>query len=252
VISVVIPALNEAANITAAIESAVLGGASEILVVDGGSSDNTVAVAESAGARAVVTEANRALQMNKGAELASGDVLVFLHADTRLPTDCRSAVERTLFSNGVVAGAFSLTIDEIGAKYRLVETVVGIRSRRNSLPYGDQAIFLRAATFGEAGGFADMPLMEDYEFVRRLRRRGRVVTLPQRVTTSGRRWKRLGVVRTAVLNFVVIVAYHLGVAPTRLAGWYRGGSLSYESPSKKSLTSTMTCSNPKSEGSKDL
>ena len=219
-ISVVIPALNEARNIAATIESAAAE-AKEVIVVDGGSSDETVAIAEATGARVVATEAHRARQMNEGAEAAMGDVLLFLHADTRLPTEYGSAVERTLNSKGVAAGAFSLAIDGTGAKYRLVEAVVAIRSRLNSLPYGDQAIFVCARTFADTGGFADMPLMEDYEFVRRIRRRGRVVIVQQQVVTSSRRWQRLGVVRTAVLNFAIIVAYHLGAEPARLAGWYR-------------------------------
>ena len=221
-ISVVIPTLNEATNITAAIESAFAGGASEVLVVDGGSSDNTIPLAESAGAEILVTEANRARQLNAGAKVASGDVFLFLHADTTLPMGFRSAVERTLFSRNAALGAFTLAIDAKGAKYRVVEAVVAIRSRLSKLPYGDQAIFVRKTIFAKMGGFADIPLMEDYEFVRRIGRGGRVSILPLRVVTSGRRWERLGVVRTAVLNFFIILAYHLGVAPKRLACWYGG------------------------------
>jgi rSAM/selenodomain-associated transferase 2 len=221
-ISVVIPALNEAANVAAAVRSAFVGGTTEVIVVDGGSCDNTVTVAESAGARVIVAEPNRARQMNEGAEVATGDVLLFLHADTVLPDGYGDAVAAALSEDGVAAGAFSLAIDSSGAKYRLVEAVVDIRSRRSQLPYGDQAIFVRADTFADAGGFVVLPIMEDYEFIRRMRRRGRVVTLPLRVKTSCRRWQRLGVVRTTVLNFVIIVAYHSGISPTRLAAWYNG------------------------------
>jgi uncharacterized protein len=221
VISVVIPALNEAVNITAAIESAFAGGASEVIVVDGGSSDDTIAVAESAGAKALKAEPHRARQMNAGAELATGDVLLFLHADTKLPAEFGSYVERAAFSRRVAGGAFSLKIDGGGAKYRIVEAIVAFRSKWNSLPYGDQAVFVRANTFADEGGFANMAIMEDYEFVRRLKRRGRIVILPLRVNTSARRWQKLGVVRTAVLNFFIIVAYRVGVAPDRLASWYR-------------------------------
>lgn len=222
-ISVVIPALDEAEHMANTIESAAAD-AKEVIVVDGGSSDETVAVAGAAGARVISAEANRARQMNAGAAVAVSDVLLFLHADTRLPTEYGAAVERTLYSRGVAAGAFSLTIAGAGAKYRLVEAVVDLRCRLSQLPYGDQAIFVRAKTFADAGGFAYMPIMEDYEFVRRLRRSGRIVILPQKVVTSSRRWQRLGVVRTAVLNFFIIIAHHMGVAPERLAGWYRGRS----------------------------
>jgi rSAM/selenodomain-associated transferase 2 len=230
VISVVIPALNEAANIATAIESALAGGASEVLVVDGGSSDDTVAIAEAAGARVFVEATNRARQLNVGAKKATGDVLLFLHADTSLPTNFRSAVEKTLFSHGVAAGAFSLAIDAKGARYRIVEAVVAIRNHLSKLPYGDQATFVLAKTFTAMDGFADMPIMEDYEFVRRSRRHGRTVILPLRVRTSSRRWQRLGVVRTAILNFFIIAAYHLGVAPDRLAVWYRGAGRRREAP----------------------
>ncbi len=220
-ISVVIPALNEARKIAAAIESAAAG-AKEVIVVHGDSTDDTAAIAEAAGARVIGAEANRARQMNEGARVALGDVLLFLHADTKLPADYGASVERALYSRGVAAGAFSLAIDGTGMKYRLVEAVVAFRCRISQLPYGDQAIFIRKAIFNDVGGFGDLPLMEDYEFIRRMKRCGRIVVLPLRVRTSSRRWQKLGVVRTAVLNFFIINAFHLGVPPERLAGWYRG------------------------------
>lgn len=228
-ISVVIPSLNEATNIARTIASAAPG-AREIIVVDGGSSDDTVAIAEAAGAIVVRTEACRAHQMNEGAKAAGGDVLLFLHADTVLPDNYGSSVERASFSRKVAAGAFSLRIEGDDKKHRLVEAVVAIRCRLNSLPYGDQAIFVRATTFADSGGFADMQIMEDYEFIRRMKRRGKVIILPLRVTTSSRRWQKAGVVRTALVNFAIIVAYHFGVAPERLAGWYRNTRSAFTSP----------------------
>jgi hypothetical protein len=148
--------------------------------------------------------------------------LIFLHADTLLPVGFAAAVERALLSREVSAGAFTLKIASAAAKFRLVEAIVSYRSRRSALPYGDQAIFVRSEVFTKCGGFMDMPIMEDYELMRRMRREGRIEILPLQVLTSARRWKKLGVIRTAVLSFFIIVGYHLGVDAARLARWYRG------------------------------
>jgi len=220
VISVVIPALNEATNIAETIESAT-SGAKEVIVVDGGSTDETVATAEAAGARVITADANRSRQMNKGAEVATSDVLLFLHADTRLPAHYRGAVERAVYSRGVAAGAFSFGIDGARMKHRIVERVVALRCRLSSLPYGDQAIFVRTKTFSEMGGFADMPIMEDYEIMRRLRGYGRIITLREKAQTSGRRWQERGWLSTTVINQLVVAGYHLGVPLERLERWYR-------------------------------
>lgn len=222
VITVVIPALNEATHIAAAVKSALVEGTTEVIVVDGGSSDDTVAVAVAAGARVIVLEPNRARQMNIGAGAAVGDVLLFLHADTLLPEDYARAVEVALSDSEVMAGAFSLALDAGPAKYRMVEAAVRLRCRLFSLPYGDQGIFVGSDTFHDMGGFADLPLMEDVELIDRLRRRGRVKVLPQCVTTSSRRWERVGVVGTTLVNYAIFGAYRLGVSPVRLARWYRG------------------------------
>ncbi len=220
-ISVVIPALNEEQSIADTIASAAAE-AKEVIVVDGGSSDRTCASAEAAGARVLESEPCRAKQMNRGAEHAKGDVLIFLHADTLLPVEFGAALERSLCSKGVSAGAFTLAINAAGAKYRLIEAIVSFRSRMSSLPYGDQAIFVGSEVFAESGGFKNMPIMEDYEFMCRMRRAGRIAILPHRALTSARRWRKLGVFRTAVVNFSIVVGYHLGVDPARLARWYRG------------------------------
>jgi rSAM/selenodomain-associated transferase 2 len=221
-ISVIIPALNEEERIEAAVASARVEEETEVIVVDGGSSDSTVAVADAAGARVLAGEAHRGRQMNVGARVAGGDILLFLHADTILPPDYAQAVTGALTDEGVAIGAFTLALDGDSALNRVTEAAVRLRCRVSSLPYGDQALFLRSDTFQEVGGFADMPLMEDFELVRRMRSRGRVVVLPQRAVSSSRRMERLGVIRSTLINLSIVLAYHLGVSPDRLARWYRG------------------------------
>lgn len=221
-ISVIIPALNEAERITAAVASARVEEKAEVIVVDGGSSDDTVAVATAAGARVLAGEAHRARQMNAGARVAKGDILLFLHADTVLAPDYAQAVRGALTDERVAIGAFTLALDGDSTMNRVTEAAVRFRCRFSSLPYGDQAFFLRADTFREVGGFADMPLMEDFELVSRMKSRGRVEVLPQRAVSSSRRIERLGVIRSTVINLAVVVAYHMGVSPQSLARWYRG------------------------------
>lgn len=227
-LSIVIPALNEAPHLPATLARCGLAGA-EVIVVDGGSTDGTAARARALGARVITSAPGRGRQMNAGAAEARGDILLFLHADTLLPEGFAGRVVRTLARPGVVAGAFRLAIDAPGAGLRLVELWAGWRSRGLQLPYGDQALFLGAREFRRLGGYRDMPLMEDFDLVRRLRRRGRVVTLPQAARTSARRWQSLGVFRTTVVNQLVVAGYLAGVSPARLARWYgrrpaRGGA----------------------------
>jgi hypothetical protein len=129
-------------------------------------------------------------------------------------------VREILARPGVVAGAFRLRVDGDLPGLRIMERLVNARSRRLQFPYGDQAIFLRASQFREIAGFPDMPIMEDFELVRRLRRRGRIVIAPVPVLTSARRWENLGIVRTTVINYAIPLAYYLGAPPSQLARWY--------------------------------
>jgi len=219
-ISVIIPALNEAANVGFAVTSAARGRSVEVVVVDGGSNDGTPEVARSCGARVMSAPRGRARQMNAGATAASGDVLLFLHADTQLPWGFDECVRHALADAGVVAGAFGFAIGGDGAALRVLQRLTNYRARRFQMPYGDQAIFLRAETFRAMGGFPEIPIMEDYELVARLRRRGRIAVLCAPALTSGRRWASVGALRTTLLNQLVIGGYRLGVSPERLARWY--------------------------------
>jgi rSAM/selenodomain-associated transferase 2/rSAM/selenodomain-associated transferase 1 len=220
-LSVIIPALNEAGQIARSVSAPARAAAVELIVVDGGSSDATAAIAAAAGARVLRSQPPRAVQMNAGAAAARGDILVFLHADTRLPDDFGHQVTSTLAAPGVSAGAFHLHIDATARGLRLIERAANWRAHLLQLPYGDQALFMPMGTFWELAGFRPLAIMEDFEMVRRLRRRGRVALAPGGAATSARRWRRQGILKTWLLNQALIAAYHLGVSTERLARWYR-------------------------------
>jgi rSAM/selenodomain-associated transferase 2 len=160
--------------------------------------------------------------MNAGAGAAKGRILLFLHADTLLPEGYADAARRALEDPATVAGAFGFRTDGSGASIRIAERVTNFRSSILRWPYGDQGLFLEKRVFGEMGGFAPLPIMEDFELVRQLRRRGRIVTLEKPILTSARRWRRLGIVRTAFRNQCMIAGYLAGVEPERLYRFYYG------------------------------
>ena len=219
-LSIIIPALNESAHIQGAVQSARKGFPLQVIVVDGGSSDATVQIASEAGATVIQTPHGRAVQMNAGAGISRGTHLLFLHADTRVPDGYLVYIRRIL--NGSAAGgAFRFGIAEPFAGRGLVEWMTNFRARHLQMPYGDQAIFIRRQDFIEMGGYKPMPIMEDYDFIRRLRRKGRIVIADAAVLTSGRRWLELGAFRTTLINQLVISGYHCGVALEKLAKLYR-------------------------------
>lgn len=222
IISIIIPVLNEAAIIKSTLTQLQQHSGVEIIVVDGGSQDNTVALVQQTGVKVItVLGKGRAGQMNAGANAAQGNILLFLHADTRLPPHFVDLVIQTLKQPRIVAGAFKLAIEGTDRSLRWVEMIVEMRSRLLSLPYGDQAIFISQPAFIESGGFADLPIMEDFEFVRRIKSRGRIAIAPAAVITSGRRWRKLGVWQTTLINQLIIAGFYLGVSPTKLANFYR-------------------------------
>ncbi|WP_317619325.1 TIGR04283 family arsenosugar biosynthesis glycosyltransferase [Laspinema sp. D2d] len=220
-LSIILPVLNEEARIGSTLAAVCGISEVEIIVVDGGSSDCTREIAESYGVTVVRSEPGRARQMNLGAAQATGEILLFLHGDTRLGPGFETELRRILEEPEVVGGAFELKIEGPEPFLRVIEWGVKWRSRLGQMPYGDQGIFVRAATFWELGGFAQMGIMEDFEFVSRLRRRGPLAIAPTPAFTSARRWQKLGIFRTTGINQLMILGYYLGISPTRLAHWYR-------------------------------
>ena len=223
IISIIIPVLNEAAIIESTLKRLQNNPDVEIIVVDGGSSDRTVALAQKTGVTVIaISTTGRASQMNAGAALAQGKYLLFLHIDTQLPANYLDLVTDSLSQPQTVAGAFELAIAAKGISLRLVEISVKMRSRLLSLPYGDQAIFLPKKVFTAIGGFPDLPIMEDFELMQRLKRQGKIAIAPASVITSPRRWQKLGVLQTTLINQLIIIGYYLGISPTKLRDFYRG------------------------------
>jgi len=222
VLAIIVPALREAANLARllpALRAAAPG--AEIIVADAGSDDGTREVAARvAGVTVLTCERGRARQMNAGARAAHGDTLLFLHADTVLPDGFEASITRALAEPGVVAGRFDVRLDNPRWPFRMIASLMNLRSRWSGISTGDQALFVRRNVFEALGGFPDIPLMEDIELTRRLKRRGRQAALRERVTTSARKWEREGVARTIGLMWTLRLLYACGVSPARLHRWY--------------------------------
>jgi rSAM/selenodomain-associated transferase 2 len=220
-ISVIVPMLNEEQVIAATLD-AIRGGApaSQILVVDGGSTDRSVEIVHSRGESVLGSPRGRALQMNRGAAAADGDVLAFIHADTIVPSTFAHDLEVALADTATVGGRFDLMLDEPSFACRMLGALISIRSRIMRSATGDQAIFVRRDTFAQLGGFAEIDICEDVEFVRRLKRMGNIACLHSKVVTSARRWRRHGLARTVLRMWLIKSLFLAGMSPAWLKRQY--------------------------------
>jgi len=218
-LSVIVPALNEAKNIETAVQRAGNPDA-EVIVVDGGSIDDTAPKAQHAGARVVKSPCGRARQQNFGAKSALGKVFLFLHADTVLPAGYVNDVFETLMDPRAVLGAFRFKTDLKHPLMKVLEFLTNFRSRYLKLPYGDQCLFMRRSVFESVGGFPEVSIAEDLYLVRRLSRLGGILISPSYAVTSGRRWQTVGLLRTTMINQIILAGIALGIVPHVLASLY--------------------------------
>ncbi|MCI5223797.1 MAG: glycosyltransferase, partial [Candidatus Electrothrix sp. AR4] len=222
-ISIIIPVLNEQQDVGVALDRLLVRNDRsklEIVVVDGGSTDQTLREVVARGVTPISSKPGRGQQQHIGAKASTGDILLFLHCDTALPIDFPKHIQKTTHRKNVALGAFRLSIGGRGAGFRLIEFGVYLRSMVFGWPYGDQALFMRREVYFAAGGFPEQPIMEDVALVARLKKIGRIALSPARVTTSARRWRRHGLIKTTLINQLMLFGRAWGVSPQQLARWY--------------------------------
>ncbi len=234
IFSIIIPVLHEGERILSAIDRIhALGPVEpyEIIVVDGASDLDTLRFLRGRkDVTAVAAATGRARQMNRGADVARGEILLFLHADTELPPGALGKIKEVIHGTEAVAGAFDLGIASGKRVFRIIERAASIRSRLTRIPYGDQALFMKKEYFDRIGGFREIPLMEDIELMRRIKKQGgRIHILRERVMTSPRRWEKEGILLCTLRNWAISTFYYLGVPPETLNRFYRHGRDAYGS-----------------------
>jgi rSAM/selenodomain-associated transferase 2 len=216
------PVLNEAKSLRANLEQLHLSNDEELIIVDGGSSDDTMNIAGKFTDNVFQTATGRASVMNYGAERAAGDILLFLHSDCLLPDRGFDIIRKTMNGDGVAAGGFCLKIDSTGLRFRIIETASNLRSRTAGLLYGDQGIFMRKETFKDIGGYAEIPLMEDIEISGKLKRMGRLALVTPPIKASPRRWLEEGALYTTIRDWCIAFSYaFLKISPETLIKYYR-------------------------------
>ncbi len=218
-LAIVVPTLNEETGLRRNLPAA-LAAADQVVVSDGGSTDGTLAAARELGAEIVTGPPGRGGQLTRGARAADAPLLLFLHADTRLPADGVSLI-REAVADGAVGGGFLVRFDEGGSLLRLGERLINARTRLTGLPLGDQAQFATREAFHALEGYRDWPILEDLDFALRLRHLGRTVLIRSPVTTAARRFVQQGIVKTVATNWLIWLLFFCGVSPHRLARLYR-------------------------------
>jgi rSAM/selenodomain-associated transferase 2 len=222
--SIIIPVLNESSIINHTVERLDRIGSGfdvEVIVIDGDKEERTINVLRNNEVIKGVSPRGRGKQMNKGASLAKGEILLFLHTDTELPGSALRRISSLMDDTRCAGGAFDLGIDSGKPVFRLLEKLVYLRTRLTSIPYGDQAIFIRKGVFDKMNGFKEIPVMEDVEFMRRMKISGhKIRIIPLKVKTSPRRWEKEGVLYCTLRNWTLRGLYHLGVQPDKLVRFY--------------------------------
>jgi rSAM/selenodomain-associated transferase 2 len=223
-ISVIIPVLNEAERINSCIEYLYGDGsgvAFEVIVVDGDPEGNTINQIKDDAVIKIIAPRGRALQMNAGADIAVGEILLFLHADTRLPENGLGLIKSVMDNGEFVGGAFSLGIDSERFAFRIIEFGASLRYRFVRIPFGDQAIFIRRDYFNSIGRYSEIPIMEDAELMHRIKKlNGRIDILKERVQTSPRKWEEDGIIYATLRNYLMQFLFLIGVSPARLLKLY--------------------------------
>jgi len=225
VFSIIIPVLNEQNQINNTLEhlrNNIIDKFCQIIVVDGDPDGQTIKTIKDNNVIKLTSQPGRACQMNAGADTADGEILIFLHADTQLPHNALKNISQVMENGKYVGGAFELKIDSGKIFLKYVAARASFRSRLNRIPYGDQAVFIRKEYFEEIGGYKDIPIMEDIDLMRRIKKRGdKICIMGDRVITSARRWEKQGFFYTTIKNQVLLILYYLGVSPHKLAKLYK-------------------------------